>query len=621
VRTRTFAWIALGILVVAVNSALLVRLRGRPPATGSGPVRPVRENLVRVGRADAAGERLLANGGPLTEGTWPRVSVVDAEGEPVPGASIRVEPARRSRARPSEEAPLAEGTTDSHGFWHGPLSARVRARVVVEKAAFAAAEAPVDPLAAEARVVLEKEAVFRGRVLDAKSGAPVAGATVRAGRHEVRAGDDGRFAFAGLRGGRCSVSAWDGDHLSTTREADLAAGLETTLDLPLNRGTVLRGRVTFPGTGLAATEGTVTFAPEDPVRGRTAAIGPDGRFVLRGLPGPQRFLEVATGGGVYVVQGQNVRIDPATGEQIGEIEVPVPRPSPEALAYQGVVRDGEGKPVAGARVVVGTYVIQGVARRDLSPAGEAGMETLTDAGGRYRIRSPGGVGFSGAASGEILVLHPGYAPTHFVLPPRSRNRTFDLVLQRGADVVVEVLDTRGEPARGAEVYTFMIHDDPRTSYSQHGDVAESIRAHPVTDGEGRAVLRHVGPGPWYVAARSADGLEGVRVRIELDGKEASPAVSLGMQRLPSVGGRVVGGSGAPVPGATVSAGMDWSGAWPRTVAGPDGRFSFEAYFPSPGVEQVGNVHVEVLARTGAGTIQGSADIPLGGSSDVTVEAR
>jgi carboxypeptidase family protein len=630
VRSRTFGWIVLGVIVVAGNTGLVLWLKGRPrSATASlpGGFNPasLRETRAATRAPTAEEAALLAAPGSPAAAAGPRLAVVvvDAAGAPVAGASVRAEGARRAVASPIHEPPFGEGTTGADGTCDLVLSRRARTRVVVEKEGFARGEASVE--GPRARVVLGPSGRVRGRVVEDGSGAPVPGAVVRAGRDtaassETRTTEDGTFVLRGLRPGRRRLEALTDLHQPATADVEVAAGGEALVEIRLRRGFAIRGRVIFQGVDREVREGTVSWREEyafgAPVEGapvRTAAIGPDGRFVLGGLPGPVQAFLVTTGGVPYRARGQRCVLDPATGEQVGEIQVALPANNAGGLEYQGVVRDEEGRPVAGARVLVGAHVLQQVHNRDRGPGGGVGDQAATDGEGRYGIRAEWG-------GGEILVLHPDFAPTHFVLPPRSRDRRFDLVLRRGVPLVVEVRDAARRPAAGAEVYTFMIHSDPRTGYFQYGDVAESVRAHPVTDGEGRAVISHMAAGAWYVAARSAGGLEGARALLEFDGKAA--AMDLALRRLPSVSGRVTDGSGAPVAGKPVLvAGPDLGGEYVRTETGSDGRFSFPAVFATPAWEQAGAVPLDfVHFRPAAG--EGTASVPLDGrETEVVVEPR
>jgi hypothetical protein len=600
VRHRTFTWLALGVALVAGNTALVLWLEGRPRPIRGGPgggiaSRPVRE--------------VPATARPLTEaeiahppGDEVRVRVVTT-----PGAAVRVLPDRRAAGSPFGGAPLAEGTAGPDGSLLVVLERRVRARVVASMEGRAPGEAPF--LGPEVRLPLDPEGVVRGRVVEEGSWAPVAGATVVA-RHDPApavggtSGADGTFVLRGLRAGRWTVRASCDRNPPATETVVVYAGGETAVELRLGKGFTLRGRVLFAGTDRTADEGTVA------AEGRTALLGPGGRFVMSGLAGPARTFRVETGGAVYRAGGQTVRLDPATGEQVGEIEVPLPGNNPSGLLYSGIVKDESGGPVEGARVLVGPALLHRLSLIERGSGGEWHGEGLTDAGGRYRVSS-------GHGGREILVTHPDFAPTFFVLPPRSRNRAFDLVLAKGARVLVRVLDAAGRPAEGAEVYTCLRHPDPPLASIQYGDVQEGLGAHPLTDAAGTAMLARVGEGSWYLCARTADGLEGARVVLDRGSGAGDLAVDLRLRRLPSIAGRVVDRKGRPLAGVGVSAALDTAlGDYRHVATGPDGRFRMEGLLVSPELEAAGALAVDVAGR---GIGPRPVPIPLDGEREIVVE--
>ncbi len=589
-KSRTPAWLALAALVVGGNTALMVWLEGRPGAGRAGSsASPPRE--IRVAAV------------PLPEGEAPPV---EAEGTPVrvetePGADVRIVPDLRAVHSPFPLEPLASGTAGADGACVLVPARRVRARAVAEREGFVRAEAPVR--GGVVRLPLVREGTVRVRVVEAESGNPVAGAVVDARLEREKAqgwvcDGDGTCVLRGLRAGAWHVVASSPSRPFAWVLAFVAPGGESSVEIRLVRGFTLRGRVLYAGSDRALGEGRISAG------GRTSPLGPDGRFELRGLPGPVRSFDVEAGGMNYRVQGQEAVLSKVTGEQEGEVLVALPPNNPLGLQFRGVVRDEEGRPVAGARVVAGFSVLP-------DHPGRAGSltEATTDGEGRYRIPS-------WFAANQILALHPGYAPTHFVLPWRSRNREFDLVLVRGAAVRVAVRAESGRPAGGAAVYTFMRHPDPALAPTQYGDVQGSLRAHPLADGNGIAVLPGMGPGSWYLCARSADGRQGARVVLEVGKGVRALAVELPLRRRPWIGGRIVTRMGVPVGSVDVQvAGEEVHGPAIAARTGADGRFRFEGLVLPPWMPTAGGVPVAIPHPV----VGGSTLLPLDRETPIVLD--
>ena len=440
-------------------------------------------------------------------------------------------------------------------------------RVAVRRDGFAPAE--VRGAAPLLRVALRPEATLFFRVVDDATEAPRSGLQVRARNrvpvHERPAPEaegttleDGTCRIRGLRPGAWSISvAETGWHLG---DVDATEPTVPPVELRLRRPFTLRGRVVVPGFDRFVAEGSVAMGHGAPVlRGLAsdgtipATIGADGRFALL-LDGPPKspyFMRVETGGQAYRVQGQTPAVDPGTGEQVGEIQVPLPGNNPD-IAFSGTVRDESGRPVQGALVLLGSGLpFQAVRwmRSEISLD-----EAWTDAAGAWRALPR----YSPTVYREALVLHPHFAPRLVEIPTRMRRKVVDAVLERGVTAIVTVRDAAGRPVVGAEVAAKMAHSDPEKAWQHFGGVQGAICAWPRTGEDGVAALEHLGTGHWYLSARSADGREGATVLAEVRSSGKDFAVDLRLAPLPVVRGtvRVRGGSlpaGATlfVPGETL----------------------------------------------------------------------
>jgi protocatechuate 3,4-dioxygenase beta subunit len=143
-----------------------------------------------------------------------------------------------------------------------------------------------------------------GRVTDAETGRPISHALIRLGLAHFAADAEGHFRAPVPLGERVNVVAQAPDgapYLLASRLIDWPKGaIEQTVDLALNRGAVVHGRITEEGTGRPVAGAVVRVAPYPRAAaggsrelGTAAATGPDGTYRVSTTPGP----------GYVVVQG------------------------------------------------------------------------------------------------------------------------------------------------------------------------------------------------------------------------------------------------------------------------------------------------------------------------------
>ena len=154
-------------------------------------------------------------------------------------------------------------------------------RMVADAGETGRAEAPVRA-AEPVTLVLARPAVLAGRIVDARSGAPVPRARVeaRGDSHTelARSGPDGRYRISGIAPGRYRVTADERTRVPYSRDDVLAeAGRTTTVDLPLTLGATVSGRVVdergAPVAG-AAVRLSGAFSMGFPVLARLRGKGP-----------------------------------------------------------------------------------------------------------------------------------------------------------------------------------------------------------------------------------------------------------------------------------------------------------------------------------------------------------
>jgi protocatechuate 3,4-dioxygenase beta subunit len=310
------------------------------------------------------------------------------------------------------------------------------------------AESPVSPEGAEEKgliaVRLPAGRTVTGRVLDAESRKPLAGALVWGGDHRhVRTAADGRFSLRVFGAGAVSVDAAAAGHLPASAEARPE---EPAVTLNLPPAASLTGIVVTDGAGqpvsgaeIQARRADGRFQSEDSPLQVPVLSGADGRFRLAGLAAGQ----------MYEVAAKREGFAPAT--------VPVAAPMPAAAqpaaaraplrivlhrgaAMAGRVVTAAGEPVAGADLI-------------LRPVGwrarSAGLQAQSDATGHFRFADlgPGFFDLRAKRHGFAAKVVPGVE-----IPQAPRTVDLgDVALGPGAAIEGRVTDRRGAPVAEAEV--------------------------------------------------------------------------------------------------------------------------------------------------------------------------
>jgi hypothetical protein len=246
------------------------------------------------------------------------------------------------------------------------------------------------------RLSLRREAgvTASGRVVD-HEGKPVEGATVLSPRQRNPAttGADGRFSLAGLQPGPATLFATDPRGSSSPR-LDVTVPA-TELELRIPAAPRVKGRV-VDESGRPLTAFSINGEELQP---------PDGRFEVA-MPA---VLDLVAPGreSVYVDEPK---------DDLGDVVLRLEQ------AIEGVVLDGEGRPVAGATVVAALGTATGV----------------TDARGRFKLQS------AGVDSIDLIATRGSQAGTTRALPGQ---RDVRITLEKGAIVAGLVLDSTGKGAR------------------------------------------------------------------------------------------------------------------------------------------------------------------------------
>ncbi len=427
---------------------------------------------------------------------------------------------------------------------------------------------------------------INGRVVDAASGTPVSGASIRTQMPNVapaRSGNDGRFAllvpqrlayqltvehpnydtlfiYQDDDGGRFKLDELNGKVV----ELKLVAPVDVpVVDVPTR---TLVGRVVDTATGQPVPGLVVGVAPQtatmvDLVSGAfSRETDSDGRFEIANIPGENVGLHAqgVTDGKLYVLQVEDFEFADNV-ERVIEIEArPVKLEVPVVVV--GFVRDRvTGEPVANARVSAGGWKAE-----------------RTDAEGRFLIQLDTGKDW------QLTADHEAYhqsAPQPFASAEPKRFDTEFLLspITTGTILGTAINSVTGEPIVNAVIEIA----GQRIRTDQHG----RFRAEEIESGE--------------VTVSGAQS--GYRADAESLLLEALQTAEATLELEPITTGTITGvvvdaSSGAPLSGAAVSAG-DRS-----TVTEADGRF--------------------VLEEVEAGTVDvaGSLALHLPNSTGVALEA-
>lgn len=410
----------------------------------ASPVRAPRQRDKPDADAPATEEAGVAEAPPEQKPVPLTVRVLSAvDDAPIAGATVRVEDWNKDEKRERT------ATTDSTGaavvmtfpLCDGPdvlVSADGYVRSGWERTPFG--EKPGDDVVV---MRLAPATTLEGRVLDAATGAPLAGAKVTAGvggepqMHcfgggpppyaEFVTGADGTFRLDGVpTAGATTVRAEANGRVAKSVEwdGDLSRSIELRL-WPTPPG-VIRG-VVRDAAGAPVKELPVFVRAVDdkfgPVYVRTAD---DGRYEFVGLAVDRTYDVWAEDPPVGTAVTHDVRLtaDAPTAQR----DLVTVRPSELVLR----VRDTDGKRVAKAHVWVASF--SGLVRFEFDAAGESTTVFVTP--GRNRIEATA----------------PGFVPhAEDVLVTAESKHVLDIVLDRDAVISGVVVDERGAPVSGVLV--------------------------------------------------------------------------------------------------------------------------------------------------------------------------
>lgn len=373
---------------------------------------------------------------------------------------------------------------------HSPLASSVVSPSTDEEKR-SPASGPVDPHTAELEV----------RVLW-HDGTPAADVPVRvrprpltfeAWLRVARTGDDGVARFVGLPPVAANALTGRG----ANADVELAAGSRRSTTITLGKGIDVHGRVVdLDDRAIAGATVWMSVTARSDDSEPVAVSGSDGAFVVR---------EAGKG---FTITASAPGLGCARVLWVGDAETTLTlRPAPGVVA--GRVVDENGRPVAGARVLLGVTLAQGSEHwrvlgtrndQDLWPS----RFLRTDDDGRFwceglpALRWPLWVGAPGFAAAWREVEVVADAPSEVTV-----------VLARGGTVRGRIMDASGAPLVGIEVKRF---PDLPAPHQQIGMGIKMLGGPPLwaqgatrTDADGRYAMQHVMVGNHTLAAWAATG--------------------------------------------------------------------------------------------------------------------
>ena len=434
-------------------------------------------------------------------------------------------------------------------------------------------------------VVVRPGQRIRGRITDAATGQPVAGARVGVDWNlfgAVLSGADGTYALNAVRplnGVKSLHVIADGFARAVSQLTDT----DSTIDLSLYRGFRLRGRVVGAG-GAPLPDACVSLWANTNVGSAwhfsigQARAGSDGRFEIRGLDKLVDHSLIAAADGA----GRARRTVSAPGPDaedvdLGDVALPA------ACSLEGTIQDADVRLLARREVLLVGPVAMGTS----GPSGAGRESRWSDPMGRFRFtdleagqyRLSAGVPGEAEASMELVVA-PG-EDVHGVVLRAGPSRTLD----------VRVTDDAGSPVPGALVVAATASRDAGSAISGLDGVAR------LTTSAAELEIRYAGV--WERVAKR-EYLPTPPVKVPAGG---AAEVALTLRWGAEVSGTVLDPDGAPVRAVCVRTdGSDSQSLGGWTDA--SGRFRIV-------VARAGSVDV---------VVDGVANVN-GGSQDLLLEGR
>jgi len=577
---------------------------GHRPTTYTSPD-PARARWIdlRQGEERAGVDITLVRGGVEVRGL-----VKDVSGGPVAGALVTIQGFLGSHQTAAVTRSDAEGAF-SAWMEEGYCMARATADGYSEGSQHGIVPGP--PL----EILLTPGSVLVGRVIEAESGEPIAGAQVTPGMEQrwgpgevkpVSSDAEGRFRIAGMAPGRYKPAARAAGGYGQAR-ASVVLGIGQTSSevvIEMHPASSVAGRVEVAPGGGPCTSGSVSLIHE----------GSGMLHAVLGADGSARFEGTLPGSYQVMVHCQDHASEPSyPAVEVGEADVEGLVWTVRAgLSLRGRVVDREDKPV---RAAVHAVPVEMSMMR-------SGAVAQSEDDGSFVLRGllPGKHGVTAYSNAHV---RPEPVQVELV---DERTPEVTLVMDSGGSIEGTVTDEDRRPIAGAEI--MVMAQQPGWG----GPPSRSLA-------DGTFVIKGVPPGAYRVWAmqggtgmplrtpgQAGEGEPGVAVTVKAG---AGARVSLVVERQNGeIHGRVVDESGAPVADAFVDAhrepeGADAPGAPPRPPLPPGGMWSNTPVLADPDGEFVvgnlsqGTYSVQAYRRGGGSAVV--EHVKVGATVTITIQ--
>jgi protocatechuate 3,4-dioxygenase beta subunit len=515
----------------------------------------------------------------LVEDVRARFQVVSADGAPAAGAWVYVASETPAALRASTAGGWAVrprlGLAAADGTLELPRARRERLTAL---AVAGAASVKGTGLEGGRLALPEGAGALREIEVRDAGGRPVPGVQIRVGEVQGPAaatGEDGRARLAVPAGPppRLRLLAGDGRRWTGTLPDSGPAGAAVRLALP--PAAALEGRA-IDSASRGPLAGALVWLAADP--GAFARTDAQGRYSLAAVELDGSALQAEAAGHLSLSRR-------FTWTRASSLHAPTLALDP-AAAVAGVVVNGAGAPLAGAR-------IQAVLRswdraRSFSRSGQAEPRSTAGPDGRFRLAR-----LLAGETWELRALLPGWAPARLSLSGLAAGKTREgvrLILGRGRAGSGRVIDRAGKPVPGAGVSLAATTGERAPAASDSpaiprggGDGFESWTA--VTGADGRFTVAALPAGLMDLRV-AKEGFAPVAVRAAPvpAGEGACDFGTVILEPAVEVRGLVVDRGGQPVSGAEVYAGKDLRrlrfatdagvpiDRKPEATTGADGRF-------------------------------------------------
>ncbi|MFN7971577.1 MAG: carboxypeptidase regulatory-like domain-containing protein [Acidobacteriota bacterium] len=475
---------------------------------------------------DAAGRDVVLADARLPEGVVVKGRVTSAEGKPIGGATISWVATGPSGPVSAQVASSADGAFVLEGFPQEPATITVRASGFGRKEVHGVRPTPSLELRLAAGLQLA------GKIVDAESGAGVAGVLVTSDAGSVTRSDaTGKFVLDDLTAGDVRLGTRDDGHAP--------AQWKGTLPMPKDAAPVIVK--VRPGATLVLdvrsrerhepiADAHLTVRLEG-IKERKASTDARGQARVAGLPAGSVRGSITARGYASADTGE-LALSPGETRR-------TPVGLERAASLAGIVVDESGKPQPGVNVSIVPKERNGRFGR----GGRVRPESQTDADGRFVLEG---------LSREMLVLRldrTDLAPREISLkrfqPGESRGG-LRLVMDAGGSLAGRVTDTGGAPLGGA-----LVTVSPAREASMGVFGAASDLRSVTTDADGAFVVPALAAGKVEVSAKADGFVASAPLPTTVAKGQRAQVPEIRCKHGALLAGRVVDPRGEPVAGASV----------------------------------------------------------------------